>query len=122
MTPNGSGRHAIPSITNASLTAIDNGAVVMAAKYGIHKLRHAAASLFIQHLGWSPKRVQIVMGHSSIQMTFDLYGHLSKTSPLTETLWRKSKPPWSPPSVATRLQQDAKIVRNFNGGARFSNP
>jgi hypothetical protein len=37
MTPNGSGRHAIPSITNASLTAIDNGAVVMAAKYGIHK-------------------------------------------------------------------------------------
>jgi integrase len=39
-------------------------------------LRHAAASLFIAHLGWTPKRVQTVMGHSSIAMTFDLYGHL----------------------------------------------
>jgi integrase len=39
-------------------------------------LRHAAASLFIAHLGWTPKRLQAVMGHSSITMTFDLYGHL----------------------------------------------
>ena len=39
-------------------------------------LRHAAASLFIAYLGWTPKRVQTVMGHSSIKMTFDLYGHL----------------------------------------------
>lgn len=46
------------------------------AKYGLHALRHAAASLFIAHLGWTPKRLQTVMGHSSIQMTFDLYGHL----------------------------------------------
>jgi integrase len=46
------------------------------AKYGLHALRHAAASLFIAHLGWTPKRVQAVMGHSSIQMTFDHYGHL----------------------------------------------
>ena len=45
-------------------------------KYGFHVLRHAAASLFIAHLGWTPKRVQTVMGHSSIRMTFDLYGHL----------------------------------------------
>ena len=35
-----------------------------------------AQSLFIQHLGWAPKRVQTVMGHSTINMTFDLYGHL----------------------------------------------
>ena len=41
-----------------------------------HALRHAAASLFIAYLGWTPKRVQTVMGHSSINMTFDLYGHL----------------------------------------------
>jgi integrase len=39
-------------------------------------LRHAAASLFVAHLGWTPKRLQTVMGHSSINMTFDLYGHL----------------------------------------------
>jgi integrase len=45
-------------------------------RYGFHMLRHAAASLFIRYLGWSPKRLQTVMGHSSINMTFDLYGHL----------------------------------------------
>jgi integrase len=45
-------------------------------KYSFHSLRHAAANLFIAHLGWTPKRVQAVMGHGSIQMTFDRYGHL----------------------------------------------
>ena len=51
------------------------------AKYELHALRHAtAASLFIVHLGWSPRRVQTVMGHLSIQMTFDLYGHLFEDS------------------------------------------
>jgi integrase len=44
-------------------------------KYGLHSLRHAAASLFIEQ-GLSPKRVQALMGHSTIQMTFDTYGHL----------------------------------------------
>jgi integrase len=40
-------------------------------------MRHAAASLFIQYLGWTPKSLQTVMGHSSIiTMTFDLYGHM----------------------------------------------
>lgn len=38
-------------------------------------LRHAAASLFIHYLRWTPKRLQAVMGHSSVSMTFDLYGH-----------------------------------------------
>jgi integrase len=40
-----------------------------------HSLRHAAASLFIEQ-GWNAKKVQTVMGHSSIQVTFDVYGHL----------------------------------------------
>ena len=44
-------------------------------KYSMHNLRHAAASLFIEQ-GFSPKRVQALMGHSTIQMTFDVYGHL----------------------------------------------
>jgi integrase len=44
-------------------------------KYGMHSLRHTAASLFIEQ-GFSPKRVQALMGHSSIGMTFDVYGHL----------------------------------------------
>jgi integrase len=47
--------------------------------YEFHSLRHAAASLFIETLGWSPKRIQAVMGHSSITMTFDRYGHLFDT-------------------------------------------
>jgi integrase len=48
------------------------------AKYGLHALRHAAASLFIEH-GFPPKRIQALMGHASIQMTFDVYGHLFPT-------------------------------------------
>ena len=51
-----------------------------APRYGFHMLRHSAASLFIAHLGWSPKRVQTVMGHSSVRMTFDLYGHLYESA------------------------------------------
>lgn len=43
--------------------------------YSFHALRHAAASLFIEQ-GWGPKKVQSVMGHSSITVTFDIYGHL----------------------------------------------
>jgi len=46
-----------------------------APKYGLHSLRHTAASLFIEQ-GFTPKRVQALMGHSSIQMTFDTYRHL----------------------------------------------
>lgn len=44
-------------------------------KLGYHALRHTAASLFIEQ-GWKPKKVQTVMGHSSIVVTFDVYGHL----------------------------------------------
>jgi integrase len=44
--------------------------------FGFHSLRHVAASLFIAYLGWTPKRVQEVMGHSSITVTYDIYGHL----------------------------------------------
>jgi integrase len=43
--------------------------------YRFHDLRHAAASLMIEQ-GWQPKRIMTIMGHSSITMTYDLYGHL----------------------------------------------
>jgi integrase len=49
-------------------------------RYNFHMLRHAAASLFIKYLGWTPKRLQVVMGHSSIQQTFDRYGHLFESA------------------------------------------
>jgi integrase len=56
--------------------ADNRGNPILEAKYGFHTLRHTAASLFIAHLGWTAKRVQTVMGHSSITLTFDRYGHL----------------------------------------------
>ncbi|HEX3666192.1 MAG TPA: tyrosine-type recombinase/integrase [Rhizomicrobium sp.] len=40
-----------------------------------HHLRHVAASLLIEQ-GWLPKKVQMVMGHSSITVTYDTYGKL----------------------------------------------
>ena len=44
-------------------------------KYGLHSLRHAAASLWIEQ-GFTPKKVQELMGHSTIAMTLDTYTHL----------------------------------------------
>lgn len=44
-------------------------------KYNFHLLRHFAASLMIEQ-GFSAKRLQALLGHSSIQMSMDLYGHL----------------------------------------------
>lgn len=50
---------------------------VFTGKYGFHDLRHAAAS------GWIAnkidlKRLQVWIGHESIQLTLDTYGHLLK--------------------------------------------
>jgi integrase len=49
------------------------------ARFGIHALRHAAASLFIEQ-GWNPKKIQTLLGHASITMTMDVYGHLFETA------------------------------------------
>jgi integrase len=40
-----------------------------------HQCRHTFASMLID-AGANPKAVQIFMGHSKIQTTFDIYGHL----------------------------------------------
>ena len=45
------------------------------AKYSLHALRHACAALWIEQ-GFGPKRVQTLMGHASVAMTFDRYGYL----------------------------------------------
>jgi integrase len=55
--------------------------------YEFHSLSHAAASLFIE-LGWAPKRIQAVMGHGSITMTFDRYGHLFPQGDVGEDMRR----------------------------------
>ncbi|MDH4993320.1 site-specific integrase [Aquamicrobium lusatiense] len=53
----------------------EKGNPILKPKFGLHALRHAAAALFIEQ-GLQPKRIQTILGHSSIQMTYDLYGYL----------------------------------------------
>jgi integrase len=55
----------------------EDGEEIEIPRYAFHHLRHAAASLFIEQ-GFSPKKLQAIMGHSSIQVTYDIYGHLWK--------------------------------------------
>lgn len=44
-------------------------------RYTMHAFRHAAASLWIEQK-LNAKKIQTLMGHSSITVTFDTYGHL----------------------------------------------
>ncbi len=46
-------------------------------KYPLKSLRHVRASLEI-HNGATAKEIQMLMGHSSVRVTFDVYGHLFK--------------------------------------------
>ena len=60
------GRHFVPTVMRAKLRQI-----------GLHTLRHDYASLLINQ-GESIKYVSKQLGHASIQITADLYGHLFK--------------------------------------------
>jgi integrase len=78
--PNGNGNienHA--NIANRGFYALQRVTGIVDAegkpKYGLHALRHFFASWAIEQ-GFSAKRVQAPLGHGSIQMTFDVYGHL----------------------------------------------
>jgi integrase len=42
---------------------------------GLHEARHTCASLLIE-AGANPKVLSTIMGHASIGITFDVYGHL----------------------------------------------
>lgn len=67
-----------PAIDKAGQPALDDAGrplMTSVAKYGMHSLRHACASLWIES-GYNPKQIQRLMGHSSIKVTFDVYGHL----------------------------------------------
>lgn len=48
---------------------------VMKARYGLHSLRHAAASAWIKQR-IDLKRLQVWIGHENIELTLDTYGHL----------------------------------------------
>ncbi len=45
------------------------------AKFGMHAFRHFCASIWID-ANFSPKKIQTMMGHASIELTFDTYGYL----------------------------------------------
>lgn len=60
------GRHFVPTVKRSKLRQI-----------GLHTLRHTYASLLINQ-GESIKYVSKQLGHSSINNTADLYGHLFK--------------------------------------------
>ncbi len=51
------------------------GNQVQQARYGLHSLRHAAASAWIKQ-GVDLKRLTGWLGHSSVQMSVDVYGHM----------------------------------------------
>lgn len=44
----------------------------------VHDLRHTAVAFAIE-AGWHPRKIQEMLGHSSIQVTMDRYGHLFDT-------------------------------------------
>jgi integrase len=78
--PNGAGNvEAHSNIATRGFSALQLQAGIVddggKAKYGPHALRHFFASWVIEQ-SFSPKRVQALLGHSSIGMTFDTYGHL----------------------------------------------
>ena len=52
-----------------------DGKPLMRGKYGLHGLRHLFCSWLIDR-GKAPKDIRVQMGHSSLVMTLDRYGHL----------------------------------------------
>jgi integrase len=78
----------------------DDGAPVLAPRYpGLHALRHWFASWCINRkaeggLELSAKAVQSRMGHSSIQVTFDTYGHLFPAADEGAEMAAAEQPSW----------------------------
>lgn len=64
-----------PRVVHGKPVVDDDGNPVLEGRYTLHCFRHAAASLWIEQKV-APKKVQTWMGHHSIQVTFDTYGHL----------------------------------------------
>jgi integrase len=53
----------------------EDGKPLVEPKYNFHALRHFRASMLIADEA-NPKEVQSELGHSTITLTYDLYGHL----------------------------------------------
>jgi integrase len=68
-----------PSVVRGKPKVNNDGQPVLEGIFSLHDFRHACASLWIEQRV-QPKRVQTWMGHHSIQVTFDTYGHLFAAS------------------------------------------
>ena len=84
---------AVPAVNDEGKPVVDeNGKAVMRAKYpGLHALRHffcswCAARREDGGLGLPLKTVQVRMGHSTLAMTADSYGHLFPSQDDAEVL------------------------------------
>lgn len=88
--PNMSGKvENLPNITNRCWDKLQKAAFGEL-RYNLYCVRHFRASVIIA-AGWTPKEVQVEMGHSSIQVTFDTYGHLFEASGLKKQRAEKAQ-------------------------------
>ena len=69
----------VPDMVGGKPRLDDDGQVVLKARYGLHALRHAAASAWIKQRV-DIKRLQVWIGHENIELTIDTYGHLIEDS------------------------------------------
>jgi integrase len=66
------------SIQDRGFIPVQVAAGINPARYGMHSLRHFYASWLIGLRHYSPKEIQVMLGHATLAMTFDTYGHLMK--------------------------------------------
>lgn len=72
------------SIQDRGFIPVQVAAGIDPARYGLHSLRHFYASWLIGMRHYSPKEIQAMLGHATLAMTFDTYGHLLKKSEAEE--------------------------------------
>jgi integrase len=86
---NGAGRITFhQSIQHRGFIPVQVTAGIDPARYGLHSLRHFYASWLIGLRHYSPKEIQTMLGHATLAMTFDTYGHLLKKSETEEQVDR----------------------------------
>src|SRR5262249_23788645 len=68
------------SLQGRGFVRVQTAAGIDPSRYGFHALRHFYASWLIGLRQYSPKELQAMLGHASIAMTFDVYGHLLSKS------------------------------------------